>query len=510
MASARGGETHGVAQATRPRMKTAFFQMGVAVDVGSPRLGAGVVAGGFAVFGGDSDMSRYGTANLASAHARSHHSPSPLCPHSESAMTPAHAEPAPAFPEPSALARHWAIDPAVCYLNHGSFGGTPRVVLAAQRAVQDAMEAEAVRFFVEDLVPRMDRARESLAAVVKCPAECIAPITNATQGVATVFANLQLNPGDEVVVTSHEYPACRNIANLAAKKAGAKVVVASLPFPCGGPDSGGPDAVVNAVLAAATDRTRVALVSHVTSGSGMILPIEHIVPTLEARGVRVLVDGAHAIGMLPLDLASLSPSYYVTNCHKWLCTPKGSAMLYVRRELRDGFRPLVLSNNAENPKPGREQFLTEFDYCGTSDQSGFMVIPEAIEFLESLMPGGLEGLMRHNRAMALEGRRAICEALGVSPPCSEEMVGSIATILMPTQDAECARRLAARPSKYHDALQDLLIRDYRLQMPVWGVTAPDGGWLRCCRVAAQAYNSAAQYRYAAAALARELARESTL
>jgi isopenicillin-N epimerase len=423
-------------------------------------------------------------------------------------MTPAHAE-LPAFPEPSALARHWAIDPAVCYLNHGSFGGTPRVVLAAQRAVQDAMEAEAVRFFVEDLVPRLDRSREALAAVVKCGAECIAPITNATQGVATVFANLRLNPGDEVLVTSHEYPACRNIANFTAKRAGAKVVVASLPFPCG-PDIGGPDAVVDAVLNAVTDRTRVALISHVTSGSGMILPIERIVPVLEGRGVRVLVDGAHAIGMLPLDLAALNPSYYVTNCHKWLCTPKGSAMLYVRRELREGFRPLVLSNNAENPKPGREQFLTEFDYCGTSDQSGFMVIPEAIEFLESLMPGGLEGLMRHNRAMALEGRRVICEALRVSPPCPEEMVGSIATILMPTGDAERARRLAARPSKHHDALQDVLIREYGLQMPVWGVTGPNGDWLRCCRVAAQAYNSPEQYRYAAAALARELAREAAL
>lgn len=407
-----------------------------------------------------------------------------------------------AFPEPSALARHWAIDPAVCYLNHGSFGATPRVVLAAQRTVQDAMEAEAIRFFVEDLVPRMDRAREAVAAVVKCAAECIAPVTNATQGVATVFANLELKPGDEVLVTSHEYPACRNIANFAAKKAGAKIVVASLPFPCPGPD-----AVVSAVLNAATDRTRVALISHVTSGSGMVLPVERIVPALESRGVRVLVDGAHAIGMLPLDLGALNPSYYVANCHKWLCTPKGSAMLYVRRELREGFRPLVLSNNAENPKPGREQFLTEFDYCGTSDQSGFMVIPEGVEFLESLMAGGLEGLMRHNRAMAIEARRVICEALGVAPPCPAEMVGSIATILMPAHEPERARRLAARPSKYHDALQDVLIREYRLQMPVWGVTAPDGSWLRCCRVAAQAYNAPEQYRYAAAALAAELDRE---
>jgi len=207
-------------------------------------------------------------------------------------------------------------------------------------------------------------------------------------------------------------------------------------------------------------------------------------------------------------------------------------MLLVREEFAETFRPLVLSNNAHASKPGRSQFLTEFDYLGTSDLSPFMVIPEAIEILSSILPGqanantnlsptsSLEPLMRHNRAAVLAARDTICQALGVPAPCPASMVGSIATIILPPHEPALAERLAARPSAYHDALQDVLLKKYRLQMPVWGVhvlvndstneasssTVLGSGtrWLRCCRVSAQAYNAPEQYAYAAQALKAEL------
>lgn len=376
----------------------------------------------------------------------------------------------------------------------------------------------------------MDRAREALASLVHCEPHLIAPVTNATVGVATVFANIRLAPGDEVLVTSHEYPACVNNARAAAERAGAKLVTARIPFPCPSPE-----AVIDAILAAVTPRTTIALISHVTSGSGMVLPVERLVLMLEARGVRTLIDGAHAIGMLPLRLqgqGGLNAAYYVTNCHKWLCTPKGSAMLLVREEFAETFRPLVLSNNAHASKPGRSQFLTEFDYLGTSDLSPFMVIPEAIEILSSILPGqanantnlsptaSLEPLMRHNRAAVLAARDTICQALGVPAPCPASMVGSIATIILPPHEPALAERLAARPSAYHDALQDVLLKKYRLQIPVWGahvlvndstneasssiVLGSGTRWLRCCRVSAQAYNAPEQYAYAAQAIKAEL------
>src|SRR5262249_13870444 len=148
-----------------------------------------------------------------------------------------------------------------------------------------------------------------------------------------------------------------------AGRAGAAVVTATPPFPCPSPD-----AVVDSILAKVTPRTRVALISHVTSPTGMVLPIERLIPELTRRGVETLIDGAHAPGMVAsLNIDQLKPTYYTANCHKWICSPKGSAFLYVAPHKREGFRPIVLSNNAEKPKPGRPQFLTEFDYIGTND-----------------------------------------------------------------------------------------------------------------------------------------------
>jgi isopenicillin-N epimerase len=411
-----------------------------------------------------------------------------------------------ARPAGSALAQRWALDPAKVYLNHGSFGACPRPVLAAQDALRARMEADAVAFFVEDFESLMDSARAALADMLNCSPGCIAPITNATWAVATVADNLLwsgfLRAGDEILVPSHEYPACKNIMAQLASRTGARVVTVELPFPISGPDE-----VFDRIMAATTDRTRLALLSHVTSPTGLVLPIERLVPALESRGIRTLVDGAHGIGMLPLNLGALRPSYYTSNCHKWLCAPKGAAFLFVREDLREGFRPLALSNNANNPKPGRVQFLTEFEFCGTTDATAFLVIPDAINFVSSLAHGGWPEVMRLNRALCLQGRAIVCEALGVAPPAPESMIASIATIILPAHDEPRRRALAQRKSKYHDAMQDALLRTHGIQVPIWGLAdQPD----RFVRVSAQLYNAPEQYRYLAGALREELAAEARM
>lgn len=361
------------------------------------------------------------------------------------------------------------------------------------------MENEPIRFFVEELQPLMDRVRQALAAFLTCRPECLAPMPNASIAVATVLENVKLAPGDEILTTSHEYPACLNSLRRAAAKWGAKVVMVDLPFPCRGPGE-----IEEAILAARTDRTRLALISHVTSPSAMVLPVEKLVRELEGAGVACLIDGAHAAGMLPwLDLGGLGASYYTSNCHKWVCSPKGSAFLYVREDLRQGFRPLALSNNAEKPKPGREQFLTEFDYVGTQDYTALLAIPEALGFMASLVPGGWRGVMARNHALAAWGREVVCRGLGVEKPCPDEMVGSTATLVLPEHEPERHARLMARPTRFHDALQDALLSRWRIQAPVWGV----GGTRRFVRVSAQLYNSAAQYQYLARALASEFEAE---
>jgi isopenicillin-N epimerase len=405
------------------------------------------------------------------------------------------------FPAPSPLLAQWTLDPSVVFLNHGSFGATPRAVLEARHRYEAMMEREPVSFFVEHLEPLMDSMRAELAAFLRCRPEAIAPMPNASIAVATVIESSNLSPGDEILITEHEYPACQNSLRRAAARRGASVVKAPLPFPCPSPH-----AAAESILSAVTPRTRLVMLSHVTSPSGMILPVEPLVRELESRGVRVLVDGAHAAGMIPtLDLDALGASYYCGNCHKWICSPKGSAFLYVRSDLRQLVRPLALSNNAEKPKPGRSQFLTEFDYIGTQDYSSILAIPDALRIMPTFMPGGWPAIMRHNHDLVLAGRKLVCEALGVEPPCPETMIGSIATIVLPPHAPERHARLMARPSRYHDALQDALVTKHRIQVPVWGVP---GHPARFLRLSAQLYTTMEQYHYLVDALKAELALEA--
>ncbi len=405
------------------------------------------------------------------------------------------------LPRPSSFARYWMHDPSVVFLNHGSFGGLPREVHHAQIALQERMEAEPVRFFVEDLWPLMDEARGALAAFVHADAACVTPVTNATHGVASVLDSLvdagYLDAGTEVLTNSHEYPACMNNLRRQSRRSGFDIVSVELPFPVKSEDE-----IVDALVRGVTPRTRLALVSHVTSPTGLVLPMNRIVRELESRGVRVLVDGAHAPGMVAdLDLKAMRPSYYTANCHKWLCTPKGSAFLYVRDDLREEIRPTVLSNNAEKARAGREQFRTEFDYIGTSDPSAFLTIPFGLRFMAGLVEGGWAEIMRRNRALTLEARDMLCREIGMTPPAPDSMIGSICTMILPPHDAARHARLMQRPSKQHDALWDALSTKHRIQVPVWGLAGKPARFLR---IACQLFNTMEQYEYLARAVKAEL------
>jgi len=401
--------------------------------------------------------------------------------------------------------KHWTLDPEVVFLNHGSFGACPKVVLEVQSELRGLMEREPVRFFVELYDDLMYEARGELAKFVHVRDEDLVFVPNATTAVATVLMNLEgsVKAGDELLATGHEYPACMNSMRRLAERTGAKVVSAPMPFPLKNPDE-----VVNAVMGAVSPRTRLLLISHVTSPSGLILPVEKIVPELEKRGIAVIVDGAHAPGFVSgLDVGKLGASYYTANCHKWICSPKGSAFLHIREDKQKGaggFRPLALSNFAEKNKPGRKHLLTEFDYIGTGDITAHLGIPAAIKFMGSLVPGGWSENMKRNRELVLKARQVLCGELGVEAPAPESMIGSTSTIFLPPHDAARNARLMARPSKHHDALQDALIGRHRIQVPVWSI-AGDGR--RLFRVSGQMYNSMEQYEYLAQALKEELERE---
>lgn len=382
------------------------------------------------------------------------------------------------------LAHHWQLDPSVTFLNHGSFGACPSVVLAAQARVRERLEREPVTFMIRELEGLLAEAREALARLVGAAPDDLAFVPNATTGVNTVLRSLPLAPDDELLTTDHGYAACHNALSFAAERSGARVVVAPVPFPLASPDE-----VVAAVLSHVTARTRLLLIDHVTSPTALIFPVERLVAELARRGVDTLVDGAHAPGMLPLQLDALGAAYYTANCHKWLCAPKGSAFLHVRRDRQSAVRPLVISHGHSSTRRDVSRFRLEHDWTGTVDPSAFLVVPEAIRFLEQLVPGGLPALQAQNHALVMEARALLAAALGISPPAPEEMLGSMVTLPLPPGPSP------TEPGQL-EPLQDALFEQHRLELPVFRWQAPRR-WLR---VTAHAYNAASQYQKLAEAL----------
>jgi isopenicillin-N epimerase len=233
---------------------------------------------------------------------------------------------------------------------------------------------------------------------------------------------------------------------------------------------------------------------HVTSKTGLIYPIQQLVSELAARDVDTLVDGAHAPGMVPLKLHEIGATYYTGNCHKWLCAPKGAAFLYVRGDRQSAIHPLTISHGANSCRTDKSRFQLEFDWMGTDDPTAYLCIPEAIEFLGSLLPGGWTQLMENNRAKALWARQVLCETLGVSPPCPDEMIGSMAVVPLPHKLSgyEPVGQVREWP-----ILQDLLCDRFNIEVPVIPWTTP---FQQMVRVSAQLYNTPEQYHTLAEAL----------
>jgi isopenicillin-N epimerase len=396
----------------------------------------------------------------------------------------------PSLPPPAEHARHWDLDPTVVFLNHGSFGACPRVVLQRQNELRAEMEREPVRFVHRELEGRLDAARAALAAFVGCDPDDLAFVPNATTGVNTVLRSLAFAPGDELLTTDHEYNACRNALDFVAARTGAKVVVAAIPFPL---QSG--QQVIDAVLAKATARTKLLLIDHVTSPTGLVMPVAELVAKLHSRGIDTLVDGAHAPGMLPLDLQALGAAYYTGNCHKWLCTPKGAALLHVRADRQHLVRPLVLSHGANSGRRDRSRFRLEFDWTGTDDPTPFLCIPAALRFLAGLLPGGIAALQRHNHELALAGRELLCRTLGIAPPAPASRLGSLAAVPLPPGGDALVGPLGLDP------LQHALFERHHIEVPVMRWAAPS---LRLLRISPQVYQTREQHEYLAAAVAAEL------
>jgi isopenicillin-N epimerase len=390
----------------------------------------------------------------------------------------------------------WLLDPDITFLNHGSYGACPEPILEVQRAWQDRLEAEPVQFLGIDLPALLDEAREAVGTFLGADPEGLAFVPNATTGINTVLQSLQFEPGDELLTDDHEYNATVNAMRAVAVRDGARVVVSPIPFPIASSNE-----ARDAILAAVTDRTRLVVVSHVTSPTALILPVAELVAELDRRGIDTLVDGAHTPGMIPVDVDGMGAAYWTGNGHKWLCGPKGTAVLWIREDRREQIHPLVVSHGANAPLAGRTRFRHEFDWVGTSDPTGFLTLPSAIDWMadEAFGDSGWEGVMAANHALAIKGRDIIAGALGIEAPAPSSMLGSMAALpLASVSDDDAAEALATR-----------LREDDRIEVPV-------GGWparaarsegvaqTTLIRISAQRYNELADYERLAEALTQRL------
>jgi isopenicillin-N epimerase len=380
----------------------------------------------------------------------------------------------------SEFVRHWSLDPDVAFLNHGSFGACPIPVLEAQTRLRDRLERGPVQFLLRELDELATSALAETATFVGVDPDDLVFVPNATTGVNTILRSLSFQAGDELLTTSHEYNACRNAMEFVAGRSGARVVAVDVPFPIGSSDE-----VVERLLDGTSDRTRVAVIDHITSLTGMVMPIARIVGALAERGIDTLVDGAHGPGMVPLDITGIAPAYYTGNCHKWLCAPKGAAILYVRRDLQPLIRPLAISHDANSTRTDASRFRLEFGWTGTVDPTSYLCIPESIRFMGSLLPGGWPELMERNRELALRARGLLCDALGVAPPCPDEMIGTLASVPLGPGTFRFETTALA-----FDDLDTVLREEYGFEVPV--LAYPEGP-SSIIRVAAQIYNSLGQY-----------------
>jgi isopenicillin-N epimerase len=355
-------------------------------------------------------------------------------------------------------------------------------VLAAQDRVRAALEAAPMRFVVTQWQPALDRARAALAGFVGADAARLVFVPNATNGVATALASARLAAGDEIVLTDHTYRACRNQLDRLAAARGVGLVVVALPLPFRA------EAFAPAIEAALTARTRLCLLDHVTSATALRLPIERLVPRLRARGVDVLIDGAHAPGQLELDVAAIGATWYVGNCHKWLCAPKGSGFIVVDdpRELA----PLVTSHGASPSYGPANRLHAELDWAGTHDPSPHLVVPDALAVIAAL-GGGWPAVRAGNHALVLALRDRLIDGLrgpgerGPAHLADDDDLGAMATVAV-----------ALPPGLAPIALERALLDDG------WEVPIVDWPGQPLVRVSAQLYNHAAE----ADALAAELHR----
>jgi isopenicillin-N epimerase len=364
----------------------------------------------------------------------------------------------------------WALDPTIAFLNHGCFGARLRSVLDAQAMRRAEYEARPVEWLDRRRRQLIDHAKASLGGSIGASPANTGFVSNATAAINAVLRSLMLKPSDELLTTTHVYNAVRMTMSYLAQRSGAKYIEEPVDLPLQSPQQ-----VVDVIAGAITSRTRLVVIDHVTSPTAVIFPIEHILRICAERGIDVLVDGAHAPGMIPLNIESLGAAYYAGNLHKWVCAPSGAGFLWVRPDKQQGVHPPTISHFLD------QGIAEEFQWQATRDITPWLCVEDSLAYMAEF---GWDNVMRHNHEMATWVQQMLCEMWEVEPasPIDGSMLGSMATVVLPRQ--EHVRKRFGTP----EALKAPIYDRYQIEAPVidWG-----GRWW--IRASCQVYNTADQY-----------------
>ena len=384
---------------------------------------------------------------------------------------------------------HWSLDQDIVFLNHGSFGATPKYILEKQSEYRDLMEKEPVDFFVNIMPDILHQSKSALADFVGASPNDMVFAQNTTTGVNQILASFPYEQGDEWLVTSHAYGACTNAIKHFAKRNKINLNIAEIPFPVNDEIT-----ILKSIEKKITKNTKLALIDHITSASGMIFPVEKIIHLLHSHNIKVIIDGAHVPGMIDLNIKKLNPDFYIGNCHKWLCAPKGSAFIYVRNEYKKLVKPLVISHFNDTDLKGESHWSNQFMWDGTHDFSQYLCVKDTIDFMDSIHSKGWEGIIEHNHNLVWKGANLIADKIGAKLPLKEKFIGSIINIPMPDGKQGFP--------KFNEtsALKKVLFEKYKIEVPIFFFPTEPKQWIR---LSAQLYNSLDQYDYLGDCLVKE-------
>lgn len=365
------------------------------------------------------------------------------------------------------LRKQFQLDRSITFLNHGSFGATPRPVFREYQRWQRELEKQPVEFLGRRFAKSMAGARAALGTYLGTHADNLVYVQNATIAMNIVAHSLELSPGDEVLTSGHEYGAMDRTWSFLSKQRGFRYIHQPVSIPLQTPDQW-----VREFWAGVTKNTRVIFLSHITSATALILPVSDIIQKARSAGILTVIDGAHAPGQIPLHLDSLGADFYGGNLHKWLCAPKGAGFLFARPEVQGRLKPLVVSWGYESDTPSGSTFIDHHEWWGTRDVAAFLSVPAAIEFQKRHQ---WETVRDACHELARESQRQICEITGLAPlhawRKAENWFRQMFTAPLPA-DSDLVE------------LKNRLYNEYRIEVPVheWNGN-------KLIRVSVQGYNT---------------------